>query len=189
MKEQSAIALFVAYCCAILAGFVVLDVTAILESPAMLLLSGQPDVSWQHLRSNVELNMQIFPAVLLFGFPFALFGASPFTAFFLANIGRLWSASRKSFLIFGSIIPTLTLISIIILFIPPPTNIIKSTGNWPTDYWPLDNKPVKSLMDYILNLLNLGILAMPSGALAGYVFWRMGFSNAPLNQQKMNVKT
>lgn len=180
-------ALFVAYCCAILTGFVVLDATAILASPAMLLLSGQPDLSWQQLRSNVEFNIQISPAVLFFGFPFAVFGAAPFTAFFLANIGRLWPSSRKSFLIFGSIVPALILISIIILVIHPSTKTIKSTGDWPTEYWPLGKKPVNSLMDYILNILNFSILAMPSGAFAGYTFWRIGFRDKDLHQQKMNT--
>ncbi|MCF1470724.1 hypothetical protein ACQZ4R_08570 [Agrobacterium vitis] len=189
MENRQAIVLLAAYCCAILAGLILLEITVILAKAAGPVVSGKTEFSWSSLRHSIASMMHILPVALIIGFPLALFGALPFTGLFLAAAGKFWPTSQKSFVIYGSIIPGFSILILLAIFIPPPITTINPTGIWPIDYWPFSNQPIKSFMDYTLSMLNFIILAMPSGAFAGYVFWRMGFRNDPVNQQKMNVKT
>ncbi|MCF1433638.1 hypothetical protein GOZ97_15870 [Agrobacterium vitis] len=178
-----------AYCCAIFAGLIVFDIITIMLIAAIPLFSGETALSWKNLRDSSLVTIGVTLFALIFQFPIALLGALPFTAYFFSKVGRFWSISQKNFVLYGCLVPGLAMIGLtLVFFVNPSGGTAEPMGNWPLDYWPLGGKRSgNSIMDYIFPALTLSILAIPGGGVAGLIFWRIGFRNQELHQQKSNV--
>jgi len=177
-----------AYCCAIIAGLIIFDIMTVGMILVFSLTSGAIPFSVENSSDGILFTIVIVPFSLLFQFPIAAVGALPFAAFFFAKIDIYWRASRRAFILYGSICPGLAMLVLVFFFMNPSGELLNNTGHWPMDYWPFGKgKTGDGIVDYLLSTLTLAIMAIPGGGIAGYVFWRLTFGRSILNQRGIEV--
>ncbi|MGV1803960.1 hypothetical protein ACQZ6A_19010 [Agrobacterium vitis] len=120
-----------------------------------------------------------FILILMFigyGLPVSLITAAPFTLICTSLIGIAWNATHRNSIILGALCPLVSTAFFTMLFIMPTTS--------PPD--PESNR----FNDYILPALVVGVALIPSGAVAGSVFWRLGLRpKASPSKSALQVKS
>lgn len=165
-----------AYVGAIIAGIAFFNAMASIVIILFSIVSGNlwasPTAFFETIGFVITFSLLIFA----YATPACLVSAAPFTLLCTLFIGTLWAASHRNSIILGSICPLVSVMLFTLIFIVPTTSSAATDGD--------------KLADYLIGALAAGAGMMPSGAVAGSVFWRMGLRpRAPVLQPASHRQT
>ncbi|MGV1828701.1 hypothetical protein [Agrobacterium vitis] len=149
-----------AYFGAIVAGVAVSALIALAILIPASIASGKIGTSQSEILGGFGAIITIFILYFIYAIPVSLITAAPFTLICTSLIGIAWNATHRNSIILGALCPLVSTAFFTMLFIMPTTS--------PPD--PESNR----FNDYILPALVVGVALIPSGAVAGSVFWRLG---------------
>lgn len=149
-----------AYLGAVLAGVIVLNLTLLLFLMARDLVTSIGHMSLEILKYTLIQNGITVAFSFAYSIPITALIAAPFTLLCIALLGKTWEPSHKIAIILGMCCPIVstTLCALIM-------GMLSMGSNGP------ETNP---FIMYLLIALALGAAAIPSGAVAGSVFWRLG---------------
>lgn len=148
-----------AYAGAVIAGIAFFNAMASLAIILFSIISGNiwssPTAFFEIMGLVIALSLLVF----VYAVPACLISAAPFTLICTLFIGKLWAATHRNSVILGSICPLVSVLLFTLVFIAPTTSSAQTED---------------TLSTYLLPALAAGVGMIPSGAVAGSVFWRMG---------------
>ncbi|MCF1482766.1 MULTISPECIES: hypothetical protein [Rhizobium/Agrobacterium group] len=158
-----------AYFVAVIAGILVVDVIILTLFLTDFIFVEKSYFLPSEIFSGFWGLILLFLLIFAYEFPIAAITAAPFTLACIFLIGIAWDATYRNSIMLGALCPIASISSFSIIFIMPMTAAA-------------DTEKYR-FNEYILPALALSIPLIPSGAVAGSVFWRMGLRpKAPQNQ-------
>ncbi|WP_429930682.1 hypothetical protein [Agrobacterium vitis] len=149
-----------AYLGAVLAGVIALNLILLLFLIARDLVTAIGHMSLEILKYTLIQNGITVAFSFAYSLPITALIAAPFTLLCIVLLGKTWGSSHKTAIMLGMCCPIVstTLCALIM-------GMLSMGSNGP------ETNP---FMMYLLTALALGAAAIPSGAVAGSVFWRLG---------------
>jgi len=149
-----------AYLGAVLAGVIAFDIALLAILTIHSRLSGKIAEAYTGFSSDLGGYFAFIVFCLAVEFVVISIIAAPFTLSYTLLNGIAWKATHINALIFGSLCAVLTELILLIVFIIPTTSLLYEES----DRFKHD----------ILTAFIFGAAAIPSGAIAGSVYWRLG---------------